>query len=283
MTNRTNKALVLTALALASGVAMAGISNTKHNLTNAGPGPNRLDGTATNTQEICVFCHTPHGSNTDATAPLWNKNLPDPAGYQVYGTGNSSTIDGATLTVGSVSAACLSCHDGTQAMDNMINTPGSGTSPSADPATAIYSWDTSLGGTATGIMGTTTIAMLSQALSNDHPVGIEYCGGCITGSASAIAGSCTDTDFLTPTTRNINGQQVFYVNTAIGGSDERQKTDIILYTRDFSGVGGDPVAPSVECASCHDPHVESKDAATQVAFLRVSQAGSGVCLACHNK
>jgi len=73
------------------------------------------------------------------------------------------------------------------------------------------------------------------------------------------------------------------VNTTAGGDPARQKNDIILYTRDFSGVGGDANAPSVECASCHDPHVESKDAATQVSFLRVSQAGSGVCLACHTK
>ncbi|MCB1896123.1 MAG: hypothetical protein KDF95_12830 [Rhodocyclaceae bacterium] len=278
MTTRTNKALVLTALALASGVAMAGISNTKHNLTFNGPGPNRLDNTPTNTQEICVFCHTPHGSNTDASAPLWNKNIPDPSGYSVYSTANSSTIDGSTLTVGSVSAACLSCHDGTQAMDNMINQPGSG----ATNTNLTFNWDTSLGGTPNGIMGTTTIAMLGQDLTNDHPIGIEYCGGGLTGSGSTVNGTCSDSDFFVPSTRVINTQQVFYVNTA-GGTDEREKTDIILYTRDFSGVGGDANAPSVECASCHDPHVESKDAATQVAFLRVSQAGSGVCLACHNK
>ena len=278
MTTRTNKALVLTALALASGVAMAGISNTKHNLTFSGPGPNRLDNTPTNTQEICVFCHTPHGSNTDASAPLWNKNIPDPSGYSVYSTANSSTIDGSTLTVGSVSAACLSCHDGTQAMDNMINQPGSG----ATNTNLTFNWDTSIGGTPNGIMGTTTIAMLGQDLTNDHPIGIEYCGGGLTGSGSTVNGTCSDSDFFVPSTRVINTQQVFYVNTA-GGTDEREKTDIILYTRDFSGVGGDANAPSVECASCHDPHVESKDAATQVAFLRVSQAGSGVCLACHNK
>ena len=278
MTTRTNKALVLTALALASGVAMAGISNTKHNLTFSGPGPNRLDNTPTNTQEICVFCHTPHGSNTDASAPLWNKNIPDPSGYSVYSTANSSTIDGSTLTVGSVSAACLSCHDGTQAMDNMINQPGSG----GTNTNLTFNWDTSLGGTPNGIMGTTTIAMLGQDLTNDHPIGIEYCGGGLTGSGSTVNGTCADTDFFVPATRVINTQQVFYVNTA-GGTDEREKTDIILYTRDFTGVGGDPNAPSVECASCHDPHVESKDAATQVSFLRVSQAGSGVCLSCHNK
>jgi len=276
MTTRTNKAIVLTALALASGAAMAGISATKHNLTNAGPGPNRLDATATNTQEICVFCHTPHGSNTSVSAPLWNKNLPSTT-YTVYSTANSSTIDGKTLTVGSVSAACLSCHDGTQAMDNMVNQPGSGLTNT----NLTFNWDTSIGGVANGIM--TGVAALGADLTNDHPIGIEYCGGGITGTNSTVNGTCKDSDFATPSTGTINSTQVFWVNTSVSADAGRQKTDIILYTRDFSSVGGDAVAPSVECASCHDPHVESKDAATQVSFLRVSQAGSGVCLSCHTK
>ncbi|MCB1917540.1 MAG: hypothetical protein KDG52_17730 [Rhodocyclaceae bacterium] len=281
MTTRTNKALVLTALALASGVAMAGISATKHNLTASGPGPNQLTSDPGNTQEICVFCHTPHGANTDASAPLWNKNIPDPTGYQMY---SSTTMDAATIQVGSVSAACLSCHDGTQAMDNMINTPGSGTNPSADPATAIYVWDTTNGGTANGIMPATSIANLGQDLTNDHPIGIQYCGGGLTGAGDVVNGTCADGDFNAASTRVINGTQVFWVNTSAGASTDREKNDIILYTRDFTGAtpAGPAVGASVECASCHDPHVEAK-AATEVSFLRVSQANSGVCLACHNK
>lgn len=283
MTTRTNKALVLTALALASGVAMAGISNTKHNLTNTGPGPNKLDTTVTNTQEICVFCHTPHGSNTAASAPLWNKGIADPAGFQTYSTLNSSTIDGKVLEVGSVSAACLSCHDGTQAMDSMVNQPGSGainpnltfnwlTSPNLDP-------DNSL---AEGI-----ITNLGKDLRNDHPIGIEYCGGGITSDpvTGAVAGSCNDGDFNSTdlNAEVINTVPVFYVDTPGGTPAKREKTDIILYTRDFSTVGGAANSPSVECASCHDPHVESKDLDTQVAFLRVDQAGSQLCLSCHTK
>jgi len=41
-------------------------------------------------------------------------------------------------------------------------------------------------------------------------------------------------------------------------------------------VGGE--ADRVECTSCHDPHDNSQDP-----FLRVTKAGSQICLECHNK
>ncbi|MCB1954308.1 MAG: hypothetical protein KDG55_01455 [Rhodocyclaceae bacterium] len=262
------QALVLATLAVTSGVAMAGISATKHNLSTGGTGENHL---TAGTEEICVFCHTPHGANTGVTAPLWNKQLPSTT-YTTYSTANSSTIDGSVLAVGSVSAACLSCHDGTQAMDSMINEPGSGLD---NGATFTWTGARQSGGILQGV------AALGADLTNDHPIGIQYCGGGIQSDGAATpasTGSCKDTDFTAPTSDVINGSLVWWVDTGTAG---RQKTDMILYTRAFSGTDG----PSVECASCHDPHVESKGDATnpQVAFLRVSQAGSGVCLSCHTK
>jgi hypothetical protein len=108
----------LAALFLAfSGPASAGIADTKHNLgSGAGPaGRNQTSDTA----EICVFCHTPHGGSTDAPVPLWNKRLGAngvPAGggtYITYDTLQTPSLDGTVAAVGSVSMACLSCHDGT--------------------------------------------------------------------------------------------------------------------------------------------------------------------------
>lgn len=114
------------ALAMISGAVFAaatGIAATKHNLSSSGTGPNHTTGT----DQICVFCHTPHGSDTSAAVPLWNKNLPAGNSYTVYNSVSSSatsTIDGTiAANVGSVSLACLSCHDGTQAMDNALNRP----------------------------------------------------------------------------------------------------------------------------------------------------------------
>lgn len=273
--------LIFASLALLSGTTAAGIANTKHNLSSSnalatvgGDVPNETS----NTDQICVFCHTPHGSNTAAPAPLWNKALPATT-YTTYADMNSSTIDGKILAVGSVSLACLSCHDGTQAMDNMFNAPGSGAGVGDGSAGVSqgYTW-TGSGQSAGKIIG---IANLTGDLKNDHPIGIQYCGGGISGSAATVSGTCVDLDFVSATlkTKSVNSQQVFWIDRGTT-VDVRDKEDIILYTRDFGAGFG--TGPSVECASCHDPHVESKGS-DNVNFMRVTTAGSAICLACHTK
>lgn len=286
------------ALMLGAGAAFAGISATKHNLgTTGAAGQNKSGGT----EEICVFCHTPHGADTSAQAPLWNKNLGSLGGtganaYQLY---QSSTMDAARANdgngggaIGSVSLACLSCHDGTQAMDNIINAPGSGgydvtgggpTGRTGTGPAGSWAWTGPTVSTE-GLMqdgaGGPNVALIGTDLRNDHPIGIQYCGGGITGTATA---GCKDGDFWGGGANNgrlrnatINTQNVWWVDTeATTGNNLRNKTDMILYTRNFSD---NTTGPSVECASCHDPH--TSDAPT---FLRVSNAGSAVCLSCHVK
>ncbi len=91
--------------ALVAVPATAGIANTKHNLSPGGAaGQNKV---TAGTDELCVFCHTPHAADTTAPAPLWNKALGSLTGYSTYATLNSSTIDGTILSVGSISLACL--------------------------------------------------------------------------------------------------------------------------------------------------------------------------------
>lgn len=252
--------------AAASQQAVAGISNTKHNLSSSGTGNNRT----TATDQICVFCHTPHGGDTGAPVPLWNKKLTTST-FTTYNELKTSSLDGSVLTVGSVSLACLSCHDGSQAMDNMINQPGSG---GYNVNGASFT-----SGVVTGnmMMGGEPFPKLGTDLRNDHPIGIQYCGGGLTGANSTVNGTCNDLDFVTAIkTKSINGNQVFWVDTNSDGI--RQKTDLSLYTRSFGGTDG----PSVECASCHDPHVESKGS-DNIMFMRVTTAGSAICLSCHTK
>jgi hypothetical protein len=271
------------------GIAAAQIKNTKHNLTSTGPGSNV--NSQTGTDQICVFCHTPHGSETGVAAPLWNKALPTTAtSYKTYNstsnggafdsTNATSTIDGVILSVGSVSLACLSCHDGTQAMDNMVNTPGSG-SPTFVPG---WSGGNQSGGklNVSGLMSN-----LGIDLNNDHPIGIQYCGGGVSGTAAdgnAVPAStidCKDDDFVKNIKNaKIGGNQVFWVERD-GTDTKRGKADIILYTRDFGTAGGG-VGPSVECGSCHDPHAQQTDT-NSVHFMRVTTSGSQICLACHVK
>ncbi|MGB5081663.1 MAG: cytochrome c3 family protein [Burkholderiales bacterium] len=274
--------LIAGAFAFAWVEAAAVIANTKHNLSSTGNVANVR--TTAGTDEICVFCHTPHAADNSAPVPLWNKTLPTGAGYTSYSTLNSSTIDGTFTTVGSVSLACLSCHDGVQAMDNVINAPGSGGYDAAGGGSAGlgFTWNSgAIAGRvdADGRMtnAATTLAMLGTDLSNDHPISIHYCGG---GPTAATPGAaCRDGDFVAPANATINTNLVWWVDTSVGTPNTREKTDMILYSRSFAGV----VGPAVECASCHDPHVESGTGSAGLTFLRVSNTGSGVCLACHVK
>jgi len=251
-------------------VATNGIATTKHNLSSTGT---FNDNYTASTTEICVFCHTPHAADSTVAAPLWNRSLNTTANaYQTYAQLGSSTLDGTIAAVGSVSLACLSCHDGTIAMDALINTPGSGTIAGED---AGWNFDNATTLDVDGMMESSTIAMLGTDLRNDHPVGVLYGGGGVT-VANLASGGFVDKDFRSVDYVSINSKDYWYVD--VNNDDKRTRTDMILYSRDES----DGVKPYVECASCHDPHVVAFDAG-QVAFLRVTNVDSNLCLACHIK
>ncbi len=119
------------------------IDSTKHNLSVSGTG----DITATGESEICIFCHTPH--NSSPQMPLWNRNNLG----QVYTPYTSSTIDGLPGQPTGSSLLCLSCHDGTIALGDLI---------SRDAPIAMTG----------GLAGRR--ARLGTDLSDDHPVSIEF-------------------------------------------------------------------------------------------------------------
>lgn len=243
-------AMVLTAVMSVSMATpgLAGIENTKHNLTSAGPGTVKTSDAGV---EICAFCHTPHGSDNSAAAPLWNKALPTAGSFTTYDNTFSSTIDSTVDLAGSISLACLSCHDGSGAIDNMINIPGSG-GYNASGASAGYT------GLTTMPAGVTN---LGTDLTNDHPVGIKYAG------AGGNSWAAVDDKFVADTNVKYDAAKGWWVET--GGNTTRNSTDLVLYTRSSS--------PYVECATCHDPHSE------EATFLRIANTGSAVCKACHNK
>ena len=259
------------ALTAQPALAATGIATTKHNLgSSTGSNINYVTSAALN-GEICVFCHTPHGSDTSAAAPLWNKQLPSGTNYTTYASLNSGTMDGIVGKPGAISLACLSCHDGAQAMDNIINAPGSGgyDATGGGASGRGYTW-TGANQTA-GKMN--SFANLSTDLSNDHPVGVEYCGG-----PSGAIGTCKDADFVGISAAV--GQMAtgpWWVDTGDGTAGTRQKTDMILYAAKADRTTG--TGPQVECASCHDPH------STNGLFLRRTNGniGSVTCLSCHVK
>lgn len=123
-------------LLFASSSAIAGIEGSVHDFSQQ---------TWTG-GEFCVVCHTPHDANTDAQAPLWN-HVTSSAVYSLY---TSPTMDYPTEqpTPGNPSRLCLSCHDGTVAIDSYSTNPGS---------TLIAER-----------------ANLGTDLGNDHPVGVRW-------------------------------------------------------------------------------------------------------------
>ncbi len=262
---------VLLALALTAGftgLASAGIAGSKHDLTTTGT----AQGTGTG-DKVCVFCHTPHGSNTAAPVPLWNKVLSAPTAYTQYSTLQVPSFDSGEAPVGSVSLACLSCHDGTQAMDVVINAPGSGgyNATGAEIETL---------GTVVQMTGT-PIPVLGTDLTNDHPISIQYAaGGALAADPDGVfAGTLGDPDFRPPHKATVNLNPVWWVDSEATPSGTREKTDMILYTRNDLGA----VEPFVECGSCHDPHNNATAGVGSVEFLRIANTNSQVCTACHIK
>lgn len=97
--------------------------------------------------QICVVCHTPHNSDVSVTdAPLWNHETTAVTNFTMY---TSPSLDAtSTGQPGGVSRLCLSCHDGTVAVDSF--------------------------GGATGTNFVSPGAQLGTDLSNDHPISITY-------------------------------------------------------------------------------------------------------------
>lgn len=130
------------------------------------------------TGEMCVVCHTPHNSDlTVSDAPLWNHAVSVVSDYQLY---SSTTFDGTALSQPDGSSKlCLSCHDGTVALENFGGvTTGTNFMPIARRMGD--------GGIAAGDL---------VGLSNDHPISFTWnatdLGLWATSDASGITGGTT--------------------------------------------------------------------------------------------
>ncbi|MCB2153748.1 hypothetical protein KQI84_02585 [bacterium] len=140
--------LAITALSLLAGAALAqshSIIGTKHNLSVSGPGPVR----AVSEDRVCVFCHTPHGARD--VAPLWNR-LDSNASYIPY---DSPTLNAQPGQPTGSSKLCLSCHDGTIALGDLVSEDM--------PITMSGTTNMPAGG---GLIGTD--------LRDDHPISFDY-------------------------------------------------------------------------------------------------------------
>lgn len=268
------------------------IGNTRHNLTQrqtSGGGPSgvNMDPYRNDYEEVCVYCHTPHGAATSVSLPLWNRTMKATT-YTTYSQLGTTTLTQPVSQPGINSLSCLSCHDGQTAVDSIINMPGSGRYLASQEASQndafLNAWTNTRGPDAAvhgklslgeclschspggGFAGSGapdfTVAVIGTDLRNDHPVGIRY-----------PSTSGPGTDFNTPA--GVKGTTRYFDSNANGTMDGG---DVRLYD-----TGG---SVKVECASCHDPHgVPSAGPGTvfKPTFLRVTNTGSTLCLTCHVK
>ncbi len=138
------------------------------------------------TGEICVVCHTPHhADNSVSDAPLWNHEVTT-ATFTPYSSG---TLDATVGQPNGSSKLCLSCHDGTVAVDNFGGrTNGSefvsgndliGTDLTDDhPVSFVY--DATLASTDGGLNDpTTTNSGLGGTIDDDMLIGSQLqCASC---------------------------------------------------------------------------------------------------------
>ena len=179
-----------------------GINGTVHDLGTTHNGMNYTAVNPTDPQHrICVFCHAPHNAYRLASAPggagplaptefdylpLWNHTLQTDLNYTMYENGPGAPQNGHLasqaiqngMVPGSNSLLCLSCHDG---------------------SVAVNSWGNA--NQVTQSNGTTTISpgyIIGQDhyLGNHHPIGFNYVDVFLGDSEIRDP----DAVFLTPTT-----------------------------------------------------------------------------------
>jgi len=164
--------------------------------------------------EICLPCHTPHGANITVTdSPLWNHAVTQ-ATFIPY---TSSRIRATDLGQPSGrSKLCLSCHDGTVALDSF--------------------------GGKTGTRFMPTESLIGTNLNAHHPISLTY--------NDALA--TLDTGLFSPSSK-------------VSGLGSTIQRDLLFNNQ-------------LECSSCHDVHnqfgIDN--------LLVKSNAGSALCLTCHN-
>lgn len=251
---------------------LADIANTSHNLSISGPGTIK----ATEEREICIFCHTPH--NSSPVAPLWNRNSSG-SNYTLYSSSTSLGLPGQPT--GS-SMLCLSCHDGTIALGEVL-------SRSTD---ILFSEAFMPPGNSN----------LGTDLSDDHPVSFEFTSGLSIASGELVnpaslngavkldkLGQMQCTSCHDPHTETF---EKFLVMSNTGSAlcvtchlkNYWTETSHSLSISEWNGLDVDPWPHTSEitvadngCENCHSPH--NAGGKPRILNYAVEEAN---CNTCHN-
>lgn len=242
--------LTLVAGSLLTLTARAGIVGSPHDFSGRSWNTDPSDPAS-----VCSACHTPHHADS-SVIPLWS-HATTVSSFTMYNTVNVTALgDNATDLQASIDAqpagtskACLSCHDGTVA----INTYG-----------GIGNYQT-VGGTAVYV---TNSANLGTDLTHSHPISLTY-------DPSIVGPGVNQDQWL----YNPNTTPVLTPDSGpfVPGND--------MTINGFLLNGQN----RLECTSCHDVHNQEGTpyGPNNMKLVKIvgTQAGKGslLCRSCHNK
>ena len=208
--------------------------------------------------EICVFCHTPHGSSTEAQTGtfLWNRiSTPSSYTFKTYSSASMTNQAPDSLNTNKptgISMMCMSCHDGVTsiaanvgnnaATPTLLNAPGSG-----NPQVSVL--PAALGGSLND----------PGAIGNVFQGQVGFGWGPNIGNAIPGAGSTID----------LSNDHPISFEMPSGNANLQDPTSLRLF-----GASG----RRIECATCHLVHNPSIEP-----FLAMSNTQSMMCRHCHLK
>jgi predicted CXXCH cytochrome family protein len=262
-----------------AALSAANVGSTKHNLSSSG----LFSVKATTETEICVFCHVPHGGTNQAA--LWNRRNPGAA--TTYTPYTSSTTKGTMGQPNGSSLLCLSCHDGTIALGELLSRGSTNVAMQGVAAN---------GGMPAGP------GLIGRDLSDDHPVSFLYSAALATPIANELLNPLTLTGKVKLDASgqmqcsschdahdNSNGKFLVMKNTASALCVQcHSKTGWTTSSHSTSPASWNGTAPTPwphtsettvannACENCHQPHT-----AGGKARLLNNAADEANCYSCH--
>lgn len=214
--------------------AFSKVKDTPHNLSGLLPGKTSVPG---GTTQVCLPCHTPHFSEKEGGVAVnyaWNHEL-SAGGWTLHDGADAQSM------MNHASRLCLSCHDGTVAIDS-FGLPDTADSTGEKPKT--------------GSVFMPFAARLGTDLTNHHPVGVDY--------------PLTSSRYEKPTGYDPTNPSWSTASYTVISADP---------TLVQTGASARIVEGTVQCESCHFAH-GSRAADTRM-FLRVDNSNSKLCSSCH--
>ena len=163
---------------------MERILGSKHDLTalNKRAGVEAMAGVAySDYGNACIYCHIPPDEENAEPRPGqiagWNRIRPISTNYELY---DSPSFDSRANRPSDISLLCLSCHDGTMAVDRVVHTPktwNSGDDMSLHMKLSATDDLNSCGKCHDGsVAHNMKIKAIGTDLGDDHPISIRYAG-----------------------------------------------------------------------------------------------------------